>query len=80
MLTNDIKKGMRIKLRNGWFGTMQDNKRGNARMCEVEGTYTEFGSVYAWDIVHCCPDGFNWERVELTEKQLETREMVGAFA
>ena len=40
MRTNDIKKGTRIKLHNGWFGTMMDNKKGNVRMAEVQGIYT----------------------------------------
>ena len=31
MLTNDIKKGMRILLKNGWYATMADNKKGNIR-------------------------------------------------
>jgi hypothetical protein len=41
MKTNEIKKGMRVKLRNGWYGTMMDNQRGTTRMVEVEGYYTE---------------------------------------
>jgi len=51
MKTNDLKKGMRIQLRNGWYGTMADNMRGNTRLVEVEGTYTETGSVYCHDIL-----------------------------
>lgn len=53
MKTNDIKKGMRCKLRCGWEATMQDNMRGNIRLMLVEGIYTEMGSVYAHDIIEC---------------------------
>jgi hypothetical protein len=56
MLTNDLKRGMRVQLRNGWYGTIADNGRGNARMVQVEGYYTETGSCYAWDIVSYIPD------------------------
>ena len=50
MKTNELKKGMRIQLANGWYGTMADNMKGNTRMVEVEGIYTETGSVYSHDI------------------------------
>ena len=75
MLTNDIKKGMRVKLRNGWYATMMDNKKGNTRLCEVEGFCTEIGSVYAWDIefVYVSENQLiKWETVELTPKQIES--------
>lgn len=68
MKTNDIKKGMRIRLRNGWYATMQDNKRGNIRMAEVEGIYTEIGSVYGHDIISVLV-GDAWQEVEHTEAQ-----------
>lgn len=72
MKTNDIKKGMRIKLANGWYGTMKDNKRGNIRMAEVEGTYTEIGSIYAHDIISVeNPEGV-WTIVEHTPSQKQT--------
>ena len=32
MFTNDIKKGMRVQLNNGWYGTMYDNRKGNTRI------------------------------------------------
>jgi hypothetical protein len=82
MLTNDIKKGMRVQLKNGWEGTMMDNARGNTRMVEVEGNFTEIGSVYVWDIASVLPmngvsDGV-WIGVDLTEKQLKTMKTVKA--
>ena len=76
--TNDIKKGMRIKLRNGWKGTMKDNMRGNTRMAEVEGYFTEIGSVYSHDIVSVKIDGV-WQDVEHTKSQLDLKKRVEAF-
>lgn len=69
MQTNDIKKGMRVLLRNGWEADMMDNKKGNIRMCRVYGRYTELGSVYAHDIMRV-NDGTQWHAVEHTPKQL----------
>jgi len=76
--TNEIKKGTKIKLHNGWFGVMYDNKKGNVRMAEVHGIYTEIGSVYAWDISHAHdPESDTWVEVELTDKQRKSQAMVG---
>lgn len=75
--TNDIKKGMLLQLRNGWGATMMDNKKGNSRLAEVRGTYTEMGSVYAWDIMRASSNGgLNWHNVELTEAQVKQMTMV----
>ena len=51
MKTNDLKKGDIVRLRSGWFAKITDNMRGNTRMAEVYGRYTETGSVYAHDIM-----------------------------
>lgn len=51
MKTNDLKKGDRIILSNGWYATIMDNKKGNIRFCDVEGFEREMGSVYSHDIV-----------------------------
>ncbi len=72
MLTNDIKKGMRFQLACGWYGTMKDNMKGNIRFAEVEGFYTELGSVYAHDIISVeTPNG--WDDVEYTPAQNKLR-------
>jgi hypothetical protein len=79
MKTNDIKKGMRILLNNGWEGTMWDNMRGNTRVAEVEGYFTEAGSVYSHDIVACKPNPDTdevWTPVEHTKAQLKLRKQV----
>jgi hypothetical protein len=50
MLANDLRKGDRIVLTNGWMATIEDNRKGNIRMATVEGFVTEMGSIYIWDI------------------------------
>jgi hypothetical protein len=76
MKTADIKKGMRVRMANGWYGTMKDNMRGTTRVVEVEGFYTETGSVYSHDIVLALPvTGGIWEIIEHTAKELQCKEM-----
>ena len=75
MKTNDIKKGMRIKQANGWEGAMMDNKKGNTRMVEVEGLYTEIGSIYSHNIVAVQVDGEWVEDIEYTDSQEKCRAM-----
>ena len=83
MKTNDIKKGMRIQMRNGWYGTMYDNAKGNIRMCEIEGFEKEIGSVYSHDIVKVLvtQTGFNptWVSIDHTPAQNSMRRMVENF-
>lgn len=80
MLANDIKKGMRVRLKNGWYGTMYDNKKGNIRMCEVEGIETEIGSVYTHEIgwVQTEKDaaGSIWEPVTLSDRQAKNADSI----
>lgn len=78
MKTNDIKKGMRIQLKNGWFGTMMDNRKGNTRMTEIEGYFTEIGSVYAADIARVLVNDA-WVEVEHTEKQKQVSDMFNSL-
>ena len=61
MKTNDLKKGMRIRLRNGWEADVWDNMRGNTRVCNVYGDYTEAGSVYSHDIMYVFVDASTGE-------------------
>jgi hypothetical protein len=77
MKTNDLKKGMRIVLRNGWEATIEDNRKGNIRMATVEGHYTETGSIYAHDIAAVLIDN-KWVRLEYTEAQMKLRDFVDA--
>lgn len=74
MKTNDLKKGDRVKLRNGYGAIIEDNKKGNIRLAKVFGAYTEIGSVYAWDIISVIKE----EKVidiELTESQVKARKL-----
>lgn len=79
MKTNDLKKGARILLANGWYGTIADNARGNIRMAEVEGFYTEIGSVYSHDIVRAINAAGEWENVQHTPAQDKLRKEVEVF-
>ena len=74
MLTKDIKKGDRFQLRNGWFATMKDNGRGVTRMAEVEGIFTETGSIYSFDIAKVFKGGQVFV-VELTDKEKQVQKM-----
>jgi hypothetical protein len=77
MLSNEIKKGFKL-VANGFSGTMVDNLKGNTRMVEVDGICgQEIGSVYVWNISRVeNPVTGEWEKVELTEKQIKTRSLV----
>jgi len=50
MKTNDLKRGQLIRLENGWFAILDDNRQGNTRMAIVDGFHRELGSVYSHDI------------------------------
>jgi hypothetical protein len=78
MTTNDIKKGTRFRLRNGWLATMADNRKGNIRLATVEGDYTETGSVYSHDIVSVLI-GDDWQHVTMTAKQKDCQELNAAM-
>ena len=77
--TNDIKKGTRLKLRNGWEADMYDNVKGNIRMAKVYGIYTEIGSVYSHDIVAYKDENGEWQDVEHTQAQHKCKKMNDAM-
>lgn len=79
MKTNQLKKGTRVLMRNGWFGTMADNARGNTRMVTVEGYETETGSVYAHDIVQYQDADGNWHDVTHIQSQLDLKKQLARF-
>ncbi len=85
MRTNELKKGDRVQLRNGWYATIADNAKGNTRTANVEGFVTEIGNVYSHDIVrivHLRVDGDDNPlvpddtRIEHTPAQLKLRVML----
>ena len=59
MFTNNLKKGEKVRLRNGWDATIEDNLKGNTRLCTVYGFVTEMGSVYSHDIMFLYEGGKN---------------------
>ncbi len=74
MTTNDLKKGDRVKLRNGWFATIEDNKKGNTRVATVEGDFTEIGSVYSHDVMfYVSPQGV-FTTIEHTDAQKKLKD------
>lgn len=78
MKTNQLKKGDRVQLRNGWYATIEDNRKGQTRMATVEGIYTEMGSIYSHDIIQAMMDGV-WVTVEHTEAQEKCRKLNAAL-
>jgi hypothetical protein len=74
--TNDLKKGARVILNNGWVAELADNRRGSIRTCIVYGFYTETGSVYAWDM-NRLED--NSHLIELTPAQIKDRNVITAY-
>jgi len=72
MKTNDLKKGAKVILNNGWKATIMDNKKGNTRLAEVQGIYTEIGSIYAHDINSYFNENARlyYNDIELTPDQL----------
>lgn len=88
--TNDLKKGVRVQLRNGWYATLADNAKGNIRMADVEGICREIGSVYSHDIVRALVpvslstgyqdvQGDAWAEVGHTPAQIKLRKQVAAM-
>ena len=79
MKTNDLKKGDRILLRNGWYATIADNKRGNIRLATVEGDYTETGSVYSHDIKFYISPAGSATSIEHTPEQIKLRKEISRY-
>ena len=87
MVTNDIKKGTKIRTKQLGVtvsGVMMDNLKGNTRLIKTNGSevglFDEVGSVYAADITMAENSEGMWEDVELTDKQIksiQTREQFG---
>jgi len=73
--TNDIKKGDVFLQTNGWYGEMVDNMRGNIRVANIHGIYTEMGSIYVWDISLVVKNGKQYG-IELTTKQRKDKSRV----
>jgi hypothetical protein len=76
MKTNDLKKGDRVRLRSGWYATIEDNRKGDIRRATVEGYFTETGSVYSHDIVCMVHPEKGAAYIEHTPAQVKLRNQV----
>jgi hypothetical protein len=47
VLSNDLKRGIFVRLNCGLDARIEDNKKGNIRMATVNGPYREIGSIYS---------------------------------
>ncbi len=79
MKTNELKKGQRVLLRNGWYATIEDNKKGNIRMATVEGFYTEMGSVYSHDIEYYVSENGDLRPVIHTDAQIKLMNQISVL-
>jgi len=88
MKTNDIKKGMRVKLSFSasmgqtprWEAVIIDNMRGNIRLADVYGFEHEMGSIYSHDIEYYKPTPeSDWVKVEHTPAQLKVKQEVNTM-
>ena len=79
MLTNELKKGDKIRLRNGWNATIEDNLKGNTRLCTVYGFFTEMGSVYSHDIMWKQNGDGSATPIEHTPAQLKCKQRCAAM-
>lgn len=77
MRVNQLCKGARVTLRNGWEAEMV-TVRGNTPTAKVFGDYTEVGSVYAHDIVSAVVNGAV-VAIEHTPEQIKLRRTVAAM-
>ena len=77
--SNEIKKGDFILQVNGWYGEMLDNMKGNTRVANIHGYFTEAGSIYVWDITNIVKDGKLYN-LKLTDKQVKDKIMVESIS
>jgi hypothetical protein len=76
--TDRLKKGARVRMRNGLEAIVVKECEGNTLIAEVFGAFTETGSVYAHNIVATEVDG-KWVEVEMTEEQARFYRWVKPF-
>ena len=76
--TDQLKKGVRIRMKNGWEAVVVEACKGNTLIAKVFGDYTETGSVYAHDIAQAEVNG-KWVEVEMTEEQAQYHKEFNQF-
>lgn len=80
ILSNEIKDGDVFVQTNGWVGEMVDNMRGNTRVANIHGFFTEAGSIYVWHISQVVKDGV-LRNIKLTPKQKKDKDDIeGVYA
>lgn len=81
MNAKDLKKGMRVQMRSGWYATVMSKVNRNIVDLDVEGTFREMGSCYVHDVMAVLvdspgePEGV-WVPVEHSKANLECKKMV----
>lgn len=73
-----LKKGMRVRLQNGWEADVTKKCDGNTLVATVFGDSTETGSIYVQDVAAAMIDG-KWVNVEMTEEQSQFSEVLEQF-
>lgn len=76
--THELKKGTKIKMRNGLEAIIVKKCVGNTLVAEVFGDFTETGNIYAHDIMAAMVEG-QWVDVELTKEQIQFYEQFKNF-
>jgi hypothetical protein len=76
--TGQLKKGARVRMRNGLEAIVVKECEGNTLIAKVFGAFTETGSIYAHNIVSTEVDG-QWIEVEMTEEQARFHKEVKPF-
>jgi hypothetical protein len=79
MFTNELKKGDKVRLRNGWDAKLEDNMKGVTRLCTVYGDFTEMGSVYSHDIMFKYEADGTHTKIEYTPAQLKCKASANSF-
>jgi hypothetical protein len=74
----ELKRGTRVRLRNGWEAIINQKCKGNILNATVFGDFTETGSIYTHDIIAAEING-QWVDVEMTEGQAQFHKEVKPF-
>ena len=78
VISNSIKKGTPLKLKNGWNATMKDDRRGSIRQLEVQGITLDTSDCYVWEINQAFIDE-KWHKLVLTKAQREQKSRIEGF-
>lgn len=79
MFTNELKKGDMVMQHNGWRAKIEDNMKGNTRLCTVYGDFTEMGSIYSHDILYKENEDGSRTMIDYTPAQLKVKQRVASL-